>query len=313
MAEESFPQWHYHLSTLGSLLLCSLWLWTTYRRYATLGTPFHHLVTMVVGARLLNSAAISLYFVCVENELARRYFVLLEAVTFTLYNTFLYITLIILSKGYLSIRLLFTRDDFTRFSCGLGLFYFLFSVYKLSATELDWLFTAIVASTAIYASVCTVRSLRRAKRHLADIESLRLFAMLGNAKHKVVVLQCFQVVSMMYFLCDICLTPISAAVQGDYKLWVSVVYAALEFILIALLCYLYRVRPLPPLYWVLDFEANPEQENWSPPVLYQGRLTTMISEDLPVLVLLPKQDSSPLLRHCEMGLSKALSEPLLRE
>jgi len=316
MVESPFPEWHYHLTTLGSLCLFTVWTWLTYRKYPALGTPFHHLLTMVVGARLLNNTSISMFFVCQEDEIARRYFALLEAVTFTLYNTFLYITLILFSKGYLSIRLTFTRDDFARFSYGLGLLYFVFSVYKLSATELEWLFVAVVAGTAVYSGVCTVKAIRRAKRHLVDVEGLRLFAMLENAQHKLLTLRCFQVFSTFYFLCDLCLVPISKAAPDHYQFSVSLIYAGVEFILIALLCYLYRVRPLPPLYWVLDFESNPELENWTPPTLYQGQTSAFLapgSEDWPVVVLLPKRETSPRLRHSEMGVFRALSEPLLRE
>ena len=312
--EEAFPAlWHFHTTTASSLLLLCLWLWWVYRRYPLLATPFHHLLTLVISVRTINNASTSFFFMCSEEDIiAKEYFYLVEAVTFTLYNSFLYMTLIILSKGYLSLQLNFSRNEFTWFSYGLGLYYFLFSVYRLSGLTLQWLFVGVVGVTGIYSGICTVKSIRTAKRHLIDIENLHLFTLLHSAQHKLLVLRCFQVLSAFYFLSDLCLMPLSSTVQQPNKYYVTVVYAAVEFGLVAGVCYLYRVRPLDPLYWVLDNEGSIEDENWTPPMLYQCHAHTQLNsmtESLPVLVVLPRPTpTSPFLRYCEMG---SLVEPLL--
>ena len=276
------------------------WVLVTFKYQRNEATPLHHFLTVSLAFRLLNDLALTTVFALMQAEASITQATLLVSMTSTLYRTFLYISLLLLSKGFATIRHTITKTELTGFTLASGLLYVFLSLYMLRPKSLLFIYLLVLVLVLFYCSRFLSSTLKVITHQIELYGRMQLSELVVSSSLKLELVKSFQVLCSLYFLLEIgCVTLLQANQGHGFTLQTAHIF--LEILLLGLIYYSFRARPYSRLFHINDVESASEEEDWQPPVLFTPRCAQVpLLPNCPVLVQLPGKEA--WVDRCEIGL-----------
>lgn len=272
-------------ASTGSALLLIWWALVTFKYHRHEASPLHHFMTLALAFRLLDDLAITILYLLMQADANINQATLLMSVTCTLYRTFLYTSLLLLSKGFATLRHTITRTELTGFTLASGLLYVSLSLYMLQPRSLLFLFLLVLVLVLFYCSRFLATTLSRVQHQLELYGRMQLPDLLVGCSLKLELLRSFQALCSLYFLLELAYIVLLQANLG-HGFTLEAAHTLLELLLVGLIFWSFRARPFSHLFRIGDVESG-EEDDWQPPVLFKPRPQhSALQEHCPVLVQL---------------------------
>lgn len=201
--------------SFGAFALCWAvfgvwWISNTYFTNSSYTRPLQKIMCFVVLFKLLNEVFIACSLAS-SSSLAKTYWGLAYTSTFTLYNTFVYTSLILISKGFCITRDLLERSEVTVVAMTMGGVYLGFSAYMMNPAQL-FILPLVMLSVLFYLVVhYTLGCLRALTSRYQGLLNSDIEAMLEPVNAKIKLFKNFLSAVCFFFLSQLLVTCVLQA------------------------------------------------------------------------------------------------------
>ena len=232
----------------------------------------HRLMTFTLAFKCLYNLSESLFLAtCPATSPTSGYLYLATCSSYTLYYTFLFTLLLLISKGYCVTRYALFRQEVTVVAVMMGAVYLCFSAYTLDQNGLYPLVFLVMATVLFTTARYTIRTLKAVRLHVTHLAQANVQELLAPAQKKLGIISCFLRLLLTYFIVELVLmvTLVPASLLSFGVLLANETAKELcEVCTIFWIFFLFRPRDLGPFGSLpLVESSDPQQVRSLPPLL----------------------------------------------
>jgi hypothetical protein len=254
------------------------WYFNTKRFYSQLQL-IHRYVFMTLVLRSLYCIFTACLYYSEQNGGVDIYWLLVCACTFTLYNTFTFTILLLLSKGFFITRFVLTRPEITSLAVSMGVIYLAFSAYILASDALYIILIVVIIFTCFRVVTYSRVVISNLTRRLAILISSDIEPLVRSVQAKLRLIRTFQGTCVFYFGSQVVMysifftiVPESTTVSWEYDLISVAVEQLCELLAVSLIFILFRARRHEQFFTLPDFSGLNDQ--FELPPIYKAEVVT---------------------------------------
>jgi hypothetical protein len=227
------------------------------------------------------------------------YWLLVCSSTFTLYNTFTFTILLLLSKGFFITRFMLTRPEITSLAVSMGVIYLAFSAYIIAPGALYIILLVVIIFTCFRVVTYSKIVITNLTRRLAVLISSDIAPLVRPVQAKLRLMRVFQGTCVFYFVSQgviysifFTIVPESTTVSWEYDLISVAVEQLCELLAISMIFILFRARRHEQFFTLPDFSGLNEQ--FQLPPIYKAEVVsdahgvTEADAGRPIVILTPE-------------------------
>ncbi|CAG9327458.1 unnamed protein product [Blepharisma stoltei] len=261
--------------------------------------PLHKILTFIVLFKMMNSEfAALLAFACRDATGWYPYWGLGYTSTYTLYNTFLYTSLILISKGFCITRELLDRTEVTIVAITMGSSYLGFSAYMIQQMELSFALLAILIIFFYLNVKYTLVNIKNLQWRFSILRNTNLPELLASYAAKINMLKFYLLILHLFFVIQLSLflaVEIGDLVIGENTLresdFITIPDEISESVGIMIIVMIFRAKDRGQLFFLSIYQD--ESEDQRPPPMMSARLPLGFdvprSEEKPMIVMCPQE------------------------
>ncbi|CAG9316541.1 unnamed protein product [Blepharisma stoltei] len=287
-------------------------IWTIYFIYWIINTyikniqhikPLHKIITFIVIFKMMNVDFAALQsFTCRDTSDLYPYWSLGYTSTYTLYNTFLYTSFILISKGFCVTRELLDRTEVTVIAMTMGLSYLGFSAYMIQQMEFSF-FLIVMIFVFFHLNVkYTIENIKSLQDRYNILRNANLPGLLSSYMMKINMLKFYLLILHIFFIEE--LSVILAVEIGEivledstlrYSDYINIPDEIFESIGIMIILFIFKAKDRGQLFFLSIYQDETEDQRPAP--FLSARLPLghdeAFHEENPAIVLCP-QEFNPL-------------------
>ena len=139
---------------------------------------------------------------CINSD-DEAYWGLATTSTFTLYNTFVYTLLALMSRGYCLLRENLSRSEVTSIAVIMGGVYLGFSAYLIQPDDMAPVLLVIIGLLFFSSSKCSVRNIKILQIRFYNLQRANIRPVLPEISQKIWMMKCFLWLSYVFYMNDV--------------------------------------------------------------------------------------------------------------
>jgi len=229
--------------------LTAWWLLNTWYWNSRNSKPLQKIMSLILGFKTLHLAFTSILFaICLKGP-SLPYWTMAMSSTYTLYNTFVFVTFILIGKGFSITRQLADRSELIVVTMTMCAIYLGFSAYMADPGGLSLLMLVMLSLLYYMTSVCTQRSITQIKHQLLWLASSEIPEMIRPARQKLKMMSTFSALMSLFFISQILINlivsyglPFIFEVQSGFYMWADAAEESLELMCLAWIFIVFRSK-----------------------------------------------------------------------
>ncbi|CAG9326306.1 unnamed protein product [Blepharisma stoltei] len=200
MGCENNPTISFYFSGLAVVWLSFTiwWIFNTWYRNKRFTKPLQRIMLLLLIFKTLCNFFFSLYYISCEDSAESSYFALAGISAYTLYNTFIFVILILISKGFGITRDVLDRQEVTLIAMTMGAVYLAFSAYVINP-ELVIVLIAMFATLFYLTIKYSYSNIKTLQTKLGYLISENIVQIIPAVRQKISMLKAFVVLVYFYF------------------------------------------------------------------------------------------------------------------
>lgn len=284
----------------------SAWWYINTKRFYSQLQLIHRYIFMALVLRALYCIFTACLYYSEESGGVDIYWLLVCASTYTLYNTFTFTILLLLSKGFFVTRFMLTRPEITNLAVSMGVIYLAFSAYVIAPEALFSILVVVILFTCIRTTIYSRVVIANLRQRLDSLIRSGIEPLIRPVKAKLTLMRLFLCICVFYFaslvsqivIYSIFIVDFPATTNVSWK--ISIFAIALEqlfeLIAVSVVCYLFRARQHEQFFTLPDFAGSAEPSELPP--FYTSELENAGYEvpeahaNKPIVILTPEMQEN---------------------
>mmetsp|Transcript_27537 Transcript_27537/g.49656 ORF Transcript_27537/g.49656 Transcript_27537/m.49656 type:complete len:326 (+) Transcript_27537:813-1790(+) len=284
----------------------SVWWYVNTKRFYTQLQLIHRYIFMTLILRSLYCVFSACLYFSGGSGGGAIYWLLVCASTYTLYNTFTFTILLLLSKGYFVTRFVLTRPEITNLAVSMGVIYLAFSAYVIAPDALFSILLVVILFTCLRITVYSRVVIANLKQRLESLTRSGIEPLIRPVQAKLKLMRIFLGVCIFYFvsfMTQIIMTsvfvnnfPTSTNVSWEVSTISFAIEELFELVAISIVCYLFRARSHEQFFTLPDFTGS--NEHYDLPSFYNAEVAKASFEvpendaEKPIVILTPEMQEN---------------------
>jgi len=263
--------------------------------------PLHKLICFVLVFRSLYDIFLSCFLITCSDSPAGAYWALATTTSYTLYNTFVFTTFVLISKGFCVTRDMLDRSEVTVVAMTMGAVYLGFSAFMIEPTQLGLLLVIMLFALFYLTIKFTLSNIKALQTHLMNLMNSNIQAMLPPVWKKLKMLRWFFYLAQFFYIQKLfillvlgLIIPLIVSVHWEYRFTTNVLDETWEIIVLFWIFIVFRSKNQGQFFNIHVMGMNSQITPIAP--FLQARLPesfsvelSSVNQDRPVIVQPPSE------------------------